>query len=127
MVELCLLPAGVARDRLDRLFTALWLFIVSVSVHDAYLSLVYRNTLSEFEVNPIANALLWPGSNNVWLLIAAKAMGTILAASGLLVLFATRRQLGTIAVVAVAGFQFGLLLYLSIDRHVLTVLGFLTL
>jgi hypothetical protein len=78
-------------------------------------------------VNPIANALLWPGSNNVWLLIAAKAMGTILAASGLLVLFATRRQLGTIAVVAVAGFQFGLLLYLSIDRHVLTVLGFLTL
>jgi hypothetical protein len=119
MTELCLLSRSTAQDKRETLFVALWLFIVFVSVHDAYLALWLEDSLSQYESNPLANVLLWLAGGRAWLLVLVKGLGTILSASLLLVLFDARKRIGLLAALAVASFQLGLLMYLSIDRHTL--------
>jgi hypothetical protein len=100
--------------RVDLLFAGLWLFVAFVSVHDAYLAVLHRSTLADFELNPLGQQLLKLGSG-VWGLVLAKSTGTILACALMLVLFRINQRYAWAAVLILAAFQLWLLAYLSID------------
>jgi hypothetical protein len=90
----------------------MWLFIVFASVHDGYLVLAYRPIMHTVEQNPAGRWLLERSGRDIWLLLALKALGTLCAASLLLLLHSFRPRLGWTACAAVALFQCCLLLYL---------------
>jgi hypothetical protein len=102
----------VTRIRLP-LFVCSWLFVICVSVHDGLLVLANRGVMSTFERNPLGRALIVWNSGDIWLLLAAKALGTVCVAALLLLLYWSRWQLGFCICSALAAFQFGLLLYLQ--------------
>ena len=100
--------------RVDLLFAVLWLFIAFVSVHDAYLAVLYRSALTDFELNPLGQQLLKLGSG-VWGLVVAKGAGTVLACALMLVLFRRNPRFAWAVVLALAAFQLWLLTFLSVD------------
>jgi len=93
-------------------FYLMWLFIVFVSAHDGFLLLVNRPTMWSVEQNPFGRWLIHAWGDDIWLLLALKAAGTIGVASLLLVLFPLRPGLAWKACVALSLFQLGLLVYL---------------
>ena len=103
-----------ARQMRRALFAGLWLFIACVSVHDAYLVALNRHVMEEVELNPVGVHLLHIADGDVWALLAAKATGTVLACSALLLLFWQSRRLGWIVATSVASFQLALLLFLTL-------------
>ena len=102
-----------AQDFRDRIFACVWLFIAYVSVHDGYLVAMHRTVILETERNPIGLQLLHAAGGEVWGLLAAKTVGTVLACSFLLLLFWKSRRLGWVVASTLATFQLGLLLFLS--------------
>lgn len=103
------------RARQSALFLCVWLFIALVSIHDGYLMAIYRNAHGSagIEQNPAAQLLIRFGGGQVWLLLAAKACGTVVACTLLLVLFWRRPRIAWAVALLVAGFQLLLLLYLQ--------------
>ena len=95
------------------LFLCSWLFVICVSVHDGLLVLANRGLMAAFERNPAGRILIAWNGGDIWLLLAAKALGTVCVAALLLLLFWSRWQLGFVVCSALAAFQFGLLLYLQ--------------
>jgi hypothetical protein len=95
-----------------RLFAALWLLIVAISVYDGWWIVVNREILLKVEQNPLGQWLLALNRGDVRLLLAAKSVGTVLAASLLLLLYWSRPYLGWIACVGAAAFQLWLLWFL---------------
>jgi hypothetical protein len=93
-------------------FLALWLLIISVSVYDGFCVLATRSTIEASERNPVGWWLIQVGSGDVWLLLAVKAAGTVLAGMLLLRLYTTHSRVAWIACVSVAGFQSLLLCWL---------------
>ena len=70
------------------LYYTLWIVIVAVSVHDGYLVLLNRRTIAEVERNPLGRWLIAADMGNVRFFLVAKVLGTIVAAT-VLVLEAT--------------------------------------
>ena len=99
-------------------FYTLWLFVIFVSVFDSLLTIQLEEQMMISELNPVGRALLYLDSGEVGYLIAAKGLGTILAASIVLVLFWRRPKLGLAVVTGLAAFQLGLLLFLTLDHTV---------
>jgi hypothetical protein len=99
--------------RLDFLFRLLWLFIIAVSMYDAYLVLKLRDVINTTERNPLGLALLELAGGNVWLFLLAKVSGTVLACMLLLVLFKNDRKVGLVVASVIAVLQFALLLFLQ--------------
>src|SRR5436305_741095 len=93
-------------------FIPMWLLVIGISAHDGYLVLVHRPPMVLHELNPVGRLLIHLGGVNVWLLLVAKTIGTVCAASILLVLYWTRPRIGWIACVATTVFQIALLLFL---------------
>lgn len=96
------------------MFAGLWLFIVCVSVHDAYLVVLNRQVIHETELNPVGMRLLQFAGGDLWALLAAKTTGTVLVSTALLLLFWHNRRLGWVVAASLAGFQLALLLFLSL-------------
>ena len=94
------------------LFFGVWLFVIGASVHDGFLVLANRDVMLNDERNPVGRWLVERNGGDVWLLLAVKAIGTIAAATLLLVLFWTAPRLAWIACTAVAALQVVLLLWL---------------
>jgi hypothetical protein len=90
-------------------FTAMWLFIIAVSVYDGFCVVASRATIGTAEHNPIGRWLVRANSGDIWLLLAAKASGTVVAATALLWLHSIRPHLGWIVCINVALFQLMLL------------------
>jgi hypothetical protein len=105
---------GAAPDSLGwrASFWLLWLFTISVSIHDGFWVLANRRAILNDERNPVGRWLLAQNGGDVWFLLAAKAAGTIVAATLLLTLYWRFPDLGWIAGSAVAGLQLVLLLWL---------------
>jgi hypothetical protein len=97
-------------------FYAQWLFVIFVSVFDSLLTIELEEQMMVSELNPVGRALLYLDSGDVGYLIAVKGLGTILAASIVLVLFWRRPKWGLTVVSGLALFQLGLLLFLTIDH-----------
>jgi hypothetical protein len=94
------------------LFAAFWLFLIFVSVFDGYLVVRYRHELHRTELNPIGRLLIQLNGGQVWLLLAAKYLGTVAAATLVLLIYGRRPRLGMAIAGIVAGLQLGLLLFL---------------
>jgi hypothetical protein len=97
----------------SRVFAALWLFVIFVSVLDGYLALRDRDTLQSSELNPVGLTLIELGGG-VWLLLAGKAAGTIAAASLMLLVYGYSPRIGLATAAGVAGLQLWLLLFLTL-------------
>lgn len=97
------------------LFCGLWLFIIGVSVHDGYLVLANRPAMLVNEMNPVGRWLIEQNGGDIWLLLTVKTIGTMVAATWLLMLFRTRVRVAWMACVAVAGMNALLLLWLYQD------------
>jgi len=96
-------------------FAGLWLLVIGVSVYDGYWVVANRTKINEFERNPVGRQLLnWDGGD-VRLLLAVKALGTLLAAAVLLVLYWTWPRIGWIVCSVIATLQFGLFLFLHLS------------
>jgi hypothetical protein len=95
-----------------RSFMAVWLFIIAVSVYDGFCVIAARSTIQSVERNPIGRWLIKANSGDIWLLLAAKTIGTVIAASLLLWLHSIRPHIGWIVCVSVAGIQLLLLCWL---------------
>jgi hypothetical protein len=98
---------------LDFLFRLTWLFIIAVSMYDAYLVLKLRDVINTTERNPLGLTLLELAGGNVWLFLLAKVSGTILACMLLLMLFKSDRHVGLAIASAMAVLQLALLLFLE--------------
>jgi hypothetical protein len=111
-------PTTWYQQSADRLraavFPCLWLFIAYVSVHDGYLVALNRAVILEVELNPLGLKLLHAAGGEVWALLAVKTAGTVLACSLLLLLFWHSRRIGSAVAAGLAGFQLGLLLFLTL-------------
>ena len=94
------------------LFVLLWLFVIFVSVFDGYLVLRYRDELHKTELNPIGRMLIQLNGGQVWLLLASKFIGTITAATAVLLIYGRHPRIGLTIASAIAAFQLWLLLFL---------------
>lgn len=94
-------------------FTLAWSFVIFVSVVDGYLLLRHRDVIVDYEENPVGSLLLALGGGQVWLFLVLKLLGTILACMWLRMLYRMNPQVGLLIVMALAIFQFGLLVYLG--------------
>jgi hypothetical protein len=101
-----------ARARPPTLFIGLWLFVIFVSVLDGYLALRYRHLLEATELNPVGRALIALNGGQVWYLLAAKFLGTVLAASFVLLIHRTHPRIGITIAIVLATLQLCLLLFL---------------
>jgi hypothetical protein len=97
-------------------FYAQWLFVIFVSVFDSLLTIRLHDQMIHSELNPVGRALLYLDSGGVGYLIALKGIGTILAASIVLILFWRRPSWGQAVIMGLAIFQLGLLLFLTLDH-----------
>lgn len=98
---------------LNGLFAVAWLFIIFVSVVDGYLLMHTRDVIGDFEQNPVGLTLLAINGGQVWMFLMLKLFGTILAGMLLLVVYQRKPPLGIVISLAIASFQFGLLLFLN--------------
>ncbi len=96
------------------LFAALLLFIAAVSVHDAVLVVLLEDLIQEFERNPLGCWLIEIAQGSVWLFVFVKLMGTSLVGAAQVMIYQWRPHLALASTIALAGFQLGLLLYLSV-------------
>lgn len=94
------------------LFASLWLFVIFVSVLDGYLAIRFRHELHTTELNPMGRWLIQLNGGQVWVLLAAKFVGTVAAATAVLVLYSRRPRLGMTVAAFIAAFQLWLLWYL---------------
>ena len=93
-------------------FRLAWLFIISVSVFDAYLVLHLREVIGYTERNPVGRALIEAADGGIWLFLLLKLFGTVLSCVILLIVFRSNWMLGLTFALAVAAFQMGLLIFL---------------
>jgi hypothetical protein len=107
-------PAGDHPWRSELLFFSLWVFVLFVSVFDSLLTLNLQQEMMNSELNPMGRALLYLDSGRAGYLVGLKGVGTVLAASIVLVLRWRRPKLGMIVVGGLAMFQFALLLILTL-------------
>jgi hypothetical protein len=95
------------------LFWFTWTFIIFVSVLDGYLLVHTREVIEDFEKNPAGQFLLSISAGKVWLFLLSKFLGTVIASAVLLVMYEKRKRLGLMVAIAIATFQFRLLLHLT--------------
>ena len=95
-------------------FAGLLLFIAAVSVHDAMLVVLHDEVIAEVEENPMGRWLIERGGGDVWLFVAVKLLGTSLVCAILTALYPRWTRAAFVAAAAIACFQLGLLLYLSL-------------
>jgi len=113
---ICQPLAGVSLRHLarDALFFSLWLFVLFVSVVDGMLTVVHQDEMMQAEINPVGRALLHLHAGDIGYLMIAKTLGTILAASIVLVIYWRIQRMGLLVVTGLACFQLALLLFLSL-------------
>jgi hypothetical protein len=103
---------------LKRGFLLMWLFIIGVSVHDGFLVLSNRRYMFEMELNPVGRWLLDCNGGDIWLMLLAKAVGTLVASSILLWLHWLRPRVGWSACAAICLLQLILLIFLYLPMRI---------
>ena len=113
MTPALLLGGNVPNSRRWRIsFWLFWLFTISVSTHDGFWVLANRQAMLNDERNPVGQWLLAQNGGDIWFLLAAKAVGTLIAATLLLILYWRYPALGWTVASGVAVLQLALLLWL---------------
>jgi hypothetical protein len=104
----------ISEARHKMLFAALMLFVAAVSVHDATLVVLLEDLIYEHERNPIGCLLIELAQGSVWLFVITKLLGTAIVGAVQVMIYQWRRPMAMTIAAALAGFQFGLLMYLSL-------------
>ena len=99
-------------SRTIALFATLWLFLIFVSVFDGYLVVRFRHELHKTELNPVGRLLIQLNGGQVWLMLAAKFLGTVATATIVLLIYGRRPRLGVTIAGVIATLQLALLLFL---------------
>ena len=97
---------------MKRTFLLMWLLIIGVSVHDGFLVLASRNSITDMELNPLGRWLIHCNGGDIWLFLAVKAFGTLAASSLLLWLYWLHPRLGWTACAWIFLLQLALLVFL---------------
>ena len=97
------------------LFSALWLFIILISVVDGYLAFRHRGVMRAVELNPLGQELISWNDGQVWYMLVAKFIGTVIAGSALLIIRSQNQRLSTVIVGAIAFLQLCLILFLGLS------------
>jgi hypothetical protein len=101
--------------RTECAFWAMWIIVGAISCYDAWLVQRYQFSILVLEENPLGRWLLEAGSGEVVLFVRAKLAGTLIVLSVLAALYRYCRRLAQPTAVALAAFQLGLLIYLTVD------------
>jgi len=101
--------------RTQSAFWSMWILVGAISCYDAYLVQRYQFSILVLEENPLGRWLLEAGSGEVVLFVRAKLAGTLIVLSVLAALYRYCRRLAQPTAVALAAFQLGLLIYLTVD------------
>lgn len=96
------------------LFVATWLFIIFVSAVDGYLALRHRFLLRNVELNPVGRWLIATNGGDVWHLLIAKFLGTVIACAVVLLLYNAWPRIGLLVAAGLAILQLALLLFLCL-------------
>ncbi|MBW8884648.1 MAG: hypothetical protein JF612_07695 [Planctomycetia bacterium] len=86
-----------------------------MSVFDGYLGVRFRHELHQTELNPVGRLLINLNGGQVWLLLVAKFVGTVTAATIVLLIYGSRPQLGLTIAGVLAALQLALLLFLLLS------------
>jgi hypothetical protein len=95
------------------IFTAVLIFVGSVSAYDGYLVIRTGETIRDFEKNPIGRYLIDRNDGDPALFLQVKAAGTIVALTALAALRKRSRRLAFPVAVSLVFFQSGLLIFLE--------------
>ena len=107
--------SAVSRSLIQsRLFPVLWLFIATVSAFDAALTVKFQHELPHCEINPMARFLLHLDGWNPGLFVGFKFLGTTLVLGFLTLAHGKNRSMAQVMAGALAAFQLGLLLFLTL-------------
>ena len=98
---------------LSSLFYLLWAIIVAVSVHDWYLVIINHRSISQDERNPLGRWLIEVNDGSIAYFLITKLIGTILAATVILLIHWSNRRLALVVAGVVSCFQIMLLIYLT--------------
>jgi hypothetical protein len=107
-------PGSLSQGYHQFAFALLLLFVAAVSVHDAALVVLLQDMIRDFERNPIGCWLIEFAHGSVWLFVLTKLLGTAIVAATQVMIYQWRPQMALAITTALASFQFGLLLYLSL-------------
>ena len=99
---------------LKQTFPLLLGLIVGVSVYDTVLIVVFKDTLSQLEQNPVGLWLINLGNGDVEIFVRAKLAGTVVVAAFLVFLHRYRCNTSTTVTTSIAIWQTGLLAYLTL-------------
>lgn len=93
-------------------FYVLWIAIVAISVHDAYLVVLYGHSIAQMEQNPAGLWLIRANEGGLTFLILAKGLGTVLCSSILLLWYRSKKPFLWPVITTVFLLQVTLLTYL---------------
>jgi len=94
-------------------FAAAWLFVIGSSVYDGYWVLANRQLIPVVERNPLGRLLIHWNGNDIWLLLAVKAVGTLCAGSILLLVYWNKPRLGWVVCLAAVTTQLLVMFWLQ--------------
>jgi tryptophan-rich sensory protein len=97
------------------LFYLLWAIIIAVSVHDWYLVIINHRSISKDERNPVGRWLIEVNDGGIAYFLIAILIGTIIAATVILLIHWSNRRLALVVAGVVSCFQILLLIYLSTE------------
>lgn len=93
----------------------MWFFVGLVSAYDGYLVVETRAVISQCEQNPMCSYLIDIDRGELSLLLRSKALGTAAVLLSLVALRLRDEKLAWPVASGLVAFQFGLLLYLTLD------------
>ena len=96
------------------IYTILWMIIALVSSIDIYWSVRLHETLSESELNPLGQIIMYADNKNVSLFMGFKTFGTFLVLGFLAIFYGIKRRMAWGVITGVFLFQLWLLFFLTI-------------
>lgn len=96
------------------IYTILWIIIALVSSIDIYWSVRLHETLSESELNPLGQIIMYADNKNVSLFMGVKTFGTFLVLGFLAIFYGIKRRMAWGVITGVFLFQLWLLFFLTI-------------
>ena len=94
-------------------FLSCLIVITAISIYDAYLVVLYKSLIKDFERNPVCMALIELDPGGLSYFLCGKALGTICVVTALSVLYQNRRKHWFVVSTSVATFQICLLAFLT--------------
>lgn len=94
-------------------FTLLCAFILGVSLYDTFLIVHFREFIGQTEKNPVGRWLINIANGDIGVFVRVKLAGTLIVMTTLATLYRRRSRKTLPVTTSIAGYQSGLLVYLT--------------